>query len=183
VDDVNDELFEELERSVREGKIRSFGIGSEADAAREIYRADRRFCPIMQFEWSVVSGRSLSFPGSFLITHRTLSQDFAWLRGWLGNNPAIARRWSQELGLDVASPPVLSRLMLAAARRANAGGITSRRAENIRANAMLMLDGAALGTGAAFAGCVARDILSLASTAQPGELHPPVGKGAGRGKP
>lgn len=164
LDDLNDELFTELERSVRDGKIRSFGIGSEAIAAAQIYKAERRFCPIMQFEWSVLSGQRPSYPESFLITHRSLSENFARLREWLVANPAAARIWSKELGRDVARAPVLSQLMLAAARNANAEGITlfsSRSAENIRANARVMLDASNLRAGAAFARLVAREASAL----------------------
>jgi D-threo-aldose 1-dehydrogenase len=160
VDDLSDELFVELERNVRDGKIRTFGIGSEAAAAAGIYRGEPRFCRIMQFEWSVLSRARPACHGSFVITHRSLSASFVRLRDWLAANPKIARNWSKELGQDVANASVLSRLMLAAARNANAGGITlfsSRSPHNIRANARLMLDDSRLRTGAALAALVARD--------------------------
>jgi D-threo-aldose 1-dehydrogenase len=164
VGDLNDELFAELERNVTEGKIRSFGIGSEAIAAAQVYRDERRFCPIMQFEWSVLSGRKPTYPGSFLITHRSLSENFVRLRAWLGANPAIARAWSKALDVDVTNATVLSRLMLAAARDANPNGITlfsSRNTRNIGANTRLMLDNSELTTAAALAALVARDAASL----------------------
>jgi hypothetical protein len=160
VADLSDGLLAELQQSVHDGKIRAFGIGSEAVAAAQIYREDRRFCPIMQFEWSVLSGEKPAYSGSFLITHRSLSDNLARLRTWLRANPQVARAWSKELGLDVGSAAVLSRLMLAAARHANPGGITlfsSRNAHNIRTNAELMQDSAALPAGAAFAALVARE--------------------------
>jgi len=158
--DLSDDLLAELERSVAAGKIRHFGIGSEAPAAAAIYRADRRFCPVLQFEWSVLSGARPAFPGSFVITHRSLSSDFIQLRAWLGANPAIARGWARELDLDVTSTAVLSGLMLAAAREANPDGMTlfsSRRPDNIEANVRVMRDKASLQRGAAFAALVARD--------------------------
>jgi len=169
--DLSDELFEALERSVAAGKVRRFGIGSEAAAAAEIYRTDRRFCPVLQFEWSVLDGQALDYPASFLITHRSLSQNFSRLCAWLGANPAIARSWSRELDCDVANAGVLSRLMLAAARSANPGGMTlfsSRNPQNIRANARLMEDHIAPRQGAALAALVARDAASLLKPLQPG---------------
>jgi D-threo-aldose 1-dehydrogenase len=162
--DLNDELFAELERSVREGKILSFGVGSEAAAALQIYRLDRRYCRIMQFEWSVLSGDRPSCPESCLITHRSLSENFVRLRSWLGANPEVAQAWAKQLDLDVASAPILSRLMLAAARHVNPSGITlfsSRDPQNIRTNARLLLDGSHLRTGAAFAAMVAQDAASI----------------------
>jgi D-threo-aldose 1-dehydrogenase len=174
VANLSDELFEELERCVDEGKIRAFGIGSEAVAAAQIYRENCRFCPVMQFEWSVLSGEKPAYPGSFLITHRSLSDNFARLRTWLRANPQAARAWSKELALDVGTAPVLSRLMLAAARHANPDGITlfsSRTAHNIRANAQLMLDNSALAEGAAFAALVAREAPAILARSLP-ELEP-----------
>lgn len=163
VADLSDELFGELQRSVQAGKIRSFGIGSEAVAASQIYRAERRFCPIMQFEWSVLSCEQPAYHGSFMITHRSLSANFARLHAWLDANPQVTRIWSKELGLDVAKASVLSRLMLAAARNANPEGITlfsSRSPYNIRINTQLMLDNCDLREGAAFATLVARDAMA-----------------------
>lgn len=158
--DLSDELFAALEHGVEQGKIRSFGIGSEVAAAAEIYRTEPRFCPILQFEWSVLNHARPAYSGSFLVTHRSLSDSLVRLRAWLGAHPQIAQAWSKELGQDVASLPVLSRLMLAAARSANPDGITlfsSRSVRNIRTNAKLMLESAMLPTGAAFAALVARD--------------------------
>jgi D-threo-aldose 1-dehydrogenase len=164
VGDLTDELFAELERNVKAGKIRSFGIGSEATAAAQVYRHERRFCPIMQFEWSVLSGRKPTYPGSFLITHRSLSENFVRLRAWLGANPAIARAWSKALDADVTNGTTLSRLMLAAARDANRDGITlfsSRNLRNIGENARLMRENSEPRTAAALAALIARDATSL----------------------
>jgi D-threo-aldose 1-dehydrogenase len=164
VADLSDELLGELQRNIRSGKVHAFGVGSEAIAAAGIYEVDRRFCPIMQFEWSVLSGEQPAYPGSFLITHRSLSDNLARLHAWLGATPAVARTWSKELGVDMTNPAVLSRLMLAAARFANLDGVTlfsSRKPYNIRANAQLMLDNSFLGQGRAFATLVGRDARGL----------------------
>jgi D-threo-aldose 1-dehydrogenase len=171
VGDLNDELFAALERGVREGKVRSFGVGSEAAAIAPIYRADRRFCSILQFQWSVLSREKPAYPGSFLITHRSLSGNFAQLRAWLGANPQIAGTWSKELGVDVTSATVLSHLMLAAARQANLQGITlfsSRNADNIRTNAQTILDNSDFRPGAAFAALVAREAPAILGPPQIG---------------
>jgi D-threo-aldose 1-dehydrogenase len=167
-DDLSDELFAELERQVASGRIRSFGIGSESAAAAAIYRSDRRFCPVMQFEWSVLSDTKPAYPGCLLITHRSLSGNLLRLREWLDVTPQVARGWSKELGLDVADPSILSGLMLAAARQANLEGITlfsSRNPRNIRANAQLMQDASTLRIAATFAALVARDSVAAASPA------------------
>ncbi len=159
-DDLDDALLGALERCVHAGKIASFGIGSAAGSAAAIWHADRRFCPVLQLEWSVLSGIAPDHPGSFVITHRALGASFERLNAWLLDNPAVARTWSNELGVDVAVPAALSQLMLAAARVANRAGITlfsSTSAEHIRRNVALLADGAPHGLGAAFARLAARD--------------------------
>lgn len=169
VGDLNDDLLAALQRSVAAGKIRGFGVGS--DAAARLYRADRRFCSVMQFEWSVLSGGKPSYPGSFLITHRSLSGNFVRLTAWLDAHPQVARAWSSRLDVDVASASVLARLMLAAARDANPDGLTlfsSRNPRNIQANAQLFLDQPGLRTGAEFAALVARDAAPTLAQSQIG---------------
>ena len=164
VDDLDDRLFAELERSLHQGKIRSFGIGSEVPAMEQIYRKERRFCGVIQFEWSVLSGARPDYSGSFPVTHRSLAENLVRLRAWLGTNPAAAQRWSQELDLDIADASVLSRLMLAAARHANPAGITlfsSRNPGNIRRNARLIAGNSDLEAGTAFTTLVARDAAAI----------------------
>ena len=160
VADLSDDLLEALEHGVAVGKIRTFGVGSEATSAHAIHRTDRRFCPVLQFDWSVLDGAVPSHPGSFQITHRSLFENFTRLHAWLAANPATAAGWSNALDRDVADAAVLARLMLAAARAANPLGITlfsSRNADNIRKNATLLLCEDDLGAGASFARLVARD--------------------------
>jgi hypothetical protein len=162
--DLDDGLFEALERGVERGKIRHFGIGSEVAAAAEVYRRDRRFCPVMQFEWSVLSGEMPAYPGSFVITHGALLRDFAQLKAWLDANPLAGRQWSNALAVDLTNAVVLARLMLAAARNANPEGLTlfsSRKPQNIRSNAQLMQDQSSLRAAAAFAALITRDVPAI----------------------
>jgi D-threo-aldose 1-dehydrogenase len=168
VSDLSDELLGELDRSVKEGKIRCFGVGSEAPATARIYHKDSKFCQVVQFEWSVLSAERPVYPGCFVITHRSMSANLGRLRDWLAANPQVARRWAEALNADVTATAVLSRLMLAAARSVNANGITlfsSRNPDNIRTNARLMLGDGDLAWGAAFAALAARDASSLRTSA------------------
>jgi D-threo-aldose 1-dehydrogenase len=159
--DLNDDLFQELEGGLNAGKLRSFGIGSELASAIEIHRYQRRFCPVLQFEWSVLDCENPVYPESRLITHRSVSHNFVRLREWLSDNPQVARRWSNELDRDIEDASVIARLMLAAAFNANHGGITlfsSRKAKNIRGNADLRMDASSLSAATAFAILVAKDV-------------------------
>ncbi|MGO8918772.1 MAG: aldo/keto reductase [Stellaceae bacterium] len=186
VADLSDELFALLERIVREGKIASFGIGSKRVAAEQIHRAERRFCSVMQFEWSVLSCEQPTYPGSVVITHRSLSENFARLRGWLSANPTVARVWAEELDMDVANSSVLSHLMVAAARHANPDGITlfsSRSPQNIRANAQLLSDDTDLRAAGTFATLVARDAAEVVGIPQDSlrlDVGAPAGQSADR---
>lgn len=173
--DLNDGLFEALERGVARGKIRHFGIGSEAAAAADIYRRERRFCPVMQFEWSVLSGNMPHYPGSSVITHGALQRNFAQLKSWLDANPLVGRQWSNELAVDLRDAVALSRLMLAAARNANPEGLTlfsSRKPQNIRSNVQIMHDHSNLRAAVAFVALVARDVpAALMRRLSPTELE------------
>jgi diketogulonate reductase-like aldo/keto reductase len=164
VADLSDELFALLERSVREGKIVTFGIGSERTSVEQIYHLQRRFCPVLQFEWSVLSRELPTHPGSVVITHRSLSESFGRLKAWLRDNPAVARVWTDELAMDVADSSVLSRLMISASLHANQGGIvlfSSRNTQNIKANAKLMANNDDLLASSIFSTLVARDAAEL----------------------
>ncbi len=173
-DDLSDALFEQLERSVGEGKICNYGLGSETDMLLLAYEAEPRFCRVVQFEWSVLNSGKPAFADSLSITHRSLSHSFVRLRAALHANPRLTRSWCDALGQDVSNPAVLSRLMLAAACHANPDGITlfsSRSADNIRANAKLLEDDADLRLGAEFAALVARDKVSTFSTCAMGAMN------------
>ena len=158
--DLTDELFEQLERSVEEGKIRTFGVGSEAGLLSGIYDGERRFCRVTQFEWSVLSAPAMPYRESFTITHRSLSSNFVRLREVLQANPQVARCWSRSLNFDLSNPSALSGLMLGAACSANPDGIilfSSRNIANITANSNLLTDDAMIRMGAELARLVAKD--------------------------
>jgi aryl-alcohol dehydrogenase-like predicted oxidoreductase len=166
--DLTDELFAELEQSVREGKIRTFGIGSEASLLTEIYPIERRFCQVVQCEWSVLSAPKASYKESFIITHRSLSSSLIRLHAALKAKPQIAKSWSAALNLDLTNPSALSKLMIAAALNANPDGIvlfSSRKVANIAANSKLLGADAMISLGAELARLVAQDAPAILSAA------------------
>jgi D-threo-aldose 1-dehydrogenase len=158
--DLTDELLDQLERCVEEGKIRTFGVGSEVGLLSSLYRAEPRFCPVAQYEWSVLSTTKPTDAESFTITHRSLSRSLLRMRAALHAAPQLMKAWSDALDLDLSNAAVLSTLMIAAACGANPDGIvlfSSRNAANIAANARLLSDDAMIRAGADFARLVARD--------------------------
>lgn len=169
VEDLTDELFAQLERSVRQGKIRTFGVGSDIGLLWSIYQAERRFCRVAQYEWSVLSTAQTSCAESFTITHRSLSNSFILLRAALQAKPHVVKSWSDALDLDLSNPSMLAFSMIAAACSVNPDGIvlfSSRNVANIATNSRLLEDGAMFRVGAEFARLVAKDgpaILSATS--------------------
>ena len=167
-DDLTDELFAELERSVQAGKIRTFGVGSEARLLSSIYQTEPRFCRVAQYEWSVLSTARTACADRFTITHRSLSSSFGRLRAALQAKPQVAKSWSAALDLDLSNPSVLSSSMIAAACSANPDGIvlfSSRNVANIAANSRLLTDNGMMRVGAEFARLVAKDGPAILSPA------------------
>ena len=128
--DVNDDLRAALDNQVRKGLIGAWGLGS---ARTKIDSAVvDTFTPyaVLQFEWSVRSGRRPHYPGSFMITHGALKDAMAWLRKELAQ-----RQQRDGLKEAVADSRSLPKMLLGAAVSANPSGIvlfTSKVESHIR---------------------------------------------------
>ena len=128
--DVNDDLRAALDNQVRKGLIGAWGLGS---ARTKIDSAVvDTFTPyaVLQFEWSVRSGRRPHYPGSFMITHGALKDAMAWLRKELAQ-----RQQRDGLKEAVADSRSLPKMLLGAATVANPTGIvlfTSKLEAHIR---------------------------------------------------
>ena len=128
--DVNDDLRAALDNQVRKGVIGAWGLGS---ARTKIDSAVvDTFTPyaVLQFEWSVRSGRRPHYPGSFMITHGALKDAMAWLRKELAQ-----RQRRDGLKEAVADSRSLPKMLLGAAMVANPTGIvlfTSKLEAHIR---------------------------------------------------
>jgi D-threo-aldose 1-dehydrogenase len=114
-EDLCDEgLLGLLEDAVASGKIGSFGVGSERSKIEALQIACPAYCPIMQFEWSVmdppVRGKKC-----FRIHHRALTDNFRGLYAALVQEKARSAEWSEKVGADLTDREVLASLMLKAA--------------------------------------------------------------------
>ncbi len=137
--DLTDELRETLDRSVTEGVIGAWGIGSERSKVDRVVTEAPSVARVLQFEWSVLSESPPTYPHAFVITHRALSSAFTQLRTAL-SDPERCRRWSNAVDLDLGNERVLAQLMLSAALEANPNGIvlfSSNQQKRIRDNAMV----------------------------------------------
>jgi D-threo-aldose 1-dehydrogenase len=119
--DVNDDLHAALDSQVRKGLIGAWGLGSartKIDSA--VVDAVTPYA-VLQFEWSVRSGRPPQYPGSFTITHGALKDTMAWLQGQLAH-PRRRQAWTKEVK-EVADARSLPKILLGAAASANPSGI------------------------------------------------------------
>lgn len=144
--DLADEgLLRMLEEMVREGKIGIFGVGSGAEKIAGLLRERPAYCPVLQYEWSVLD--SLIAPeGSFRIHHRALTENFRALHEALSGDAARRRRWSDFCGMDVGPAETLARLMLKASLVANPESVilfSSKKTQHIANNVALVDDDAA----------------------------------------
>ena len=111
-----------LEDAVTSGKIGAFGVGSERAAIPALLAQHPRYCPVTQYEWSVLN--PLIAPGpAFRIHHRALSEYFLALTTLIASDSARAQRWSAATGADLAQPGMLARLMLKASYLLNPASV------------------------------------------------------------
>ncbi len=110
----DDSLLRLLQDSVAGGKIGAFGCGSSADKIPALIAHKPQYCPVLQFEWSVLD-KPLGPVQAFTLHHRSLTANFGELQTALGKNAAARDRWSAETGADLAQPGMLAALMLKAA--------------------------------------------------------------------
>ena len=133
---TDDSLLRMLEDSVVAGKLGAFGCGSSADKIPALLARKPQYCPVLQFEWSVLD-KPVDAAGAFTLHHRALTANFAELSAALRKNAEACRRWSAETGADLAQPGTLPALMLKAALALNPGSVilvSSRNRHHITEN-------------------------------------------------
>jgi D-threo-aldose 1-dehydrogenase len=136
-------LYEFLEHSVHEGKVRYFGIATDPQSTRVILAERPRFAPVAQFENGALEPTLESLPDlgrTAVITHSALRETIGPL-GELMRDDALRERWSRELHLDLGQAGVPGRLLLAYALASNAGGVVlfaSTNEATIRSNVAIV---------------------------------------------
>ncbi len=143
-EDLNDEsLLGFLQNAVATGKIGAFGCGSSADKVPALLAHKPQYCPVLQFEWSVLDQPLGPLP-AFTLHHRTLTARFQDLEAALRKNSSLRSRWSDETGADLAQPGTLAALMLKAALVLNPSSIvlvSSRNPRHITENVRVAGEG------------------------------------------
>lgn len=131
----DDGLLQLLEGFVAAGTIGCFGVGSSSDKIPALLAERTAYCGVLQFEWSVLDPvRALP---AFTLYHRALTDNFRALHAALAGDAALSRRWSEEVGAELARREVLAALMLKASLVLNPASVvlfSSRDPAHIRHN-------------------------------------------------
>ncbi len=122
-DELRDEsLLRFLEDAVAEGKLGTFGVGSERLRLQDLLSRRPAYCQTLQFEWSVLDGDP-PVGGTLRIQHRALTENFRRLHSALTADTAARLRWSEATGADLSDPARLAALMLKASLESNPSGV------------------------------------------------------------
>ncbi len=138
-EDLNgSDLLPLLEELLREGKVGMYGIGAERGRLNAIWEQHREYCPVVQYEWSILDAEEMPFPGAFCIQHRAVSGALPALQAAMERDPELCRRWSDALDADLSQAEVCAALLMNLALLRNPGGMvlfSSRDEGHIQTNA------------------------------------------------
>ena len=146
-------LLELLQTLVREGKVRHFGIATDADSTRVILAEKPEFAPIVQLAHNPLELTLAELPalgGRPTITHSAMRVLVARLADAM-SDAGLRRSWSDELGVDCSRRDVLGSLLVSYGLESNPGGVvlfSSTDPARIRSNAALV-DGPGFSSGQA----------------------------------
>ena len=136
-EDLNDDSLNSLlQDAVHTGKIGAFGCGSSSEKIPALLASKPQYCPVLQFEWSVLDKPVDAHP-AFTLHHRSLTANFQGLQSALARLPEVRNKWSTETGVDLAQPGKLAALMLKAALVLNPASVilvSSRNRRHIEEN-------------------------------------------------
>jgi aryl-alcohol dehydrogenase-like predicted oxidoreductase len=110
----DDGLLRFLEDSIAQGKIGSFGVGSDNMKLPVLLHDRAAYCHVVQHDWSVLDAPEPTSP-AFHIHHRALTDRLHTLHAALASDSQRCRRWSEATGRDLARREELASLMLKAA--------------------------------------------------------------------
>ena len=114
-EDLRDEsLLRFLEDAVAQGKIGSFGMGSDSGKIGALLEQRPQYCRVIQHDWSVFDSME-DRSGRFHIHHRALTDRLNTVHAGLLEDRERCRRWSEQVGKDLTRKEALAALMLKAA--------------------------------------------------------------------
>lgn len=142
----------------QQGLIGTYGVGAERGRLIDLWERHRDYCPVLQFEWSVLEENQAAFPGAFVIHYRAISGAVGAFGHRFQHNADLCRRWSNAVDLDLSDTKLLAGILLQAALAANPMGMvlfSSRVPEHIRANVQAAEETGARARGKRFLDLVA----------------------------
>ncbi len=153
------DLLAFLEQMRREGRIGAYGVGTERAKLEAVWSRHHDYCPLLQFEWSVMDERA-EFPGAYVIHHRAISGALGRIRDLFEGDTELRRRWSKAVDADLAKPETLAAVLLQAALVSNCDGMvlfSSRVPGHIRGNIRALEDPGSGARGRRFLTLVAEE--------------------------
>jgi aryl-alcohol dehydrogenase-like predicted oxidoreductase len=152
-----------LEDAKQKGLIRGFGIAGYPQQIRPVCKALPALNGIMQLPNDII-GRQLDnfrdFDSAF-ITFGPYADALGAISGHLSSDPAIARDWSDAVGMDLSNPGNICRLLLAFCLRENQQGVVlffSARRQGVSDAAGVCRDGIEVSSISAFEQLALRDL-------------------------
>lgn len=144
-DDLQDDLLSFLEECVHSGKARAVGVATDRASAAELAERAPLLGQVVQSPDSILDAQTLpaAVPmATTWITHSGLGTTLASVDAHLAR-VELRRQWSEQVGLELADPAALPRLMLACALQRNPMGVvlvSSRSAAHLRDNVAVLAD-------------------------------------------
>jgi len=131
-------LLDFLQEQVRQGRIGTFGVGSDVEKIPALWQERRPYCRVVQFDWPGWQRAEPEYSGAFRIHHRVWNGQGVRLAERLERDAVLCQRWSEALELDLGQRENLATLLLNSALVAHPGAIvlfSSRTPAHILANA------------------------------------------------
>jgi D-threo-aldose 1-dehydrogenase len=125
-EELGDErILQMLEGLVRNGKIRTFGVGSDLPKVKGLLDSRRAYLRVLQLENNPLVRSLQRFDlrdVNQIITHRAVGEVLKRINQNLEASPETTRKWGNALGLNAADAPTMSALFLAYAIHNNPRG-------------------------------------------------------------
>lgn len=157
-DNLDDsDLLPFLQNMRQQGRIGIYGVGTERRQVDAVWQRHPGYCPVLQFEWSVLDNEA-EFPGAFFIHHRAVSGAMGAIQNAFERNAEMCGRWSNAVDANLAEPHILASVLLQAALASNPNSMvlfSSRVPAHIRANVRGIEDPASVARGKRFLELVA----------------------------
>jgi aryl-alcohol dehydrogenase-like predicted oxidoreductase len=140
------DLLDYLEREVRAGRIRAYGVATHTTQLGSNLASFPQGHAVFQFNNAALDAEIASLTGTtdkMLITHSALAP-VKLIRKATARCTALVREWSAKIGADLAAEQIVTQLLLDYALQSNERGVvlfSTMRGEHLRQNVQRALGG------------------------------------------